>query len=84
MNNAEKHIKEPFAHVVRRNSISWQKAVLVRVIAIAAALLFGGLVSYLLIGVDPIKLYSTMIDGVFGTDRRIWKFAKDIALLLCV
>ena len=84
MNNAEKHIKEPFAHVVRRSSISWQKAVLVRVIAIAAALLFGGLVSYLMIGVDPIKLYSTMIDGVFGTDRRIWKFAKDIALLLCV
>ncbi len=84
MNNAEKHIKEPFAHVVRRGQISWWNAALIRVIAIVAALIFGGLVSYLLIGVDPIKLYSTMIDGVFGTDRRIWKLAKDIALLLCI
>ena len=84
MNKAEKHIKEPFARVIRRDSMSWQKAILVRVIAIVAALLFSGLMSYLLIGANPLKLYVTLFEGAFGTQRRIWKLAKDLALLLCI
>ncbi len=84
MSNHEKHIKEPFVRVVRRDVMGMWKSVLVRLIAIIAAMAFCGIASYLLIGANPIKLYTTMFEGAFGTSRRIWKLAKDIALLLCI
>ena len=76
------HDREPLGHIVKRDGLSLGKSVLVRALAIFAALVFCAIVCYLLIGANPLKLYSTMIDGAFGTPRRIWKFVKDLALLL--
>lgn len=73
---------EPLFHVVKRDGLPVGKAVLVRTVAIVAALVFCAIVCFLLIGANPLKLYGTMINGAFGTPRRIWKFAKDLALLL--
>ena len=80
--NISAHKHEPLFHIVKRDSLPLGKAILVRVIAIFAALVFCAIISALLIGANPIKLYTTMFDGAFGTPRRMWKFAKDLALLL--
>ena len=76
--------REPLFHIVKRNGLVWWKAWLVRVIAVVAALLFSGVVSYLLTGKNPIEIYKTMLDGAFGTERRIWNLLQAMAMLLCV
>ena len=76
------HVREPLFHVVKRDAMPMKNAVMVRALAVLAALVFCGIICFVLIGANPIKLYSTMVEGVFGSSRRIWKFAKDLAVLL--
>ena len=40
--------------------------------------------SALLTGENPLQIYLAMIDGAFGTSRRIWVLLQNIAILLCV
>lgn len=81
---SEKQTREPLIRVTKRSDISRVKAMLLRVIAVAAALLLCSLLSMILIGADPIKFIMTMIEGVFGSTRRMLKFFKDSAVLLCI
>lgn len=82
--NNEKTVKEPLFHVVKRGMLPWPKALLIRVIAVAAALVVCALLSLLLIQADPFEFLTTLVEGNFGSERRIWKFAKDAAVLLCI
>jgi len=76
--------KEPLFHIVKRETMPWYKSWGVRVLAVAAALLVAGLITLFLTGLNPVKVYATMIDGAFGTNRRIWALAQKTAILLCV
>ncbi len=76
------HSREPLFHVVKRDDLSLGKRIATRAIAIVAALVLCAIISFVLIGANPIKLYGTMLDGVFGTGRRMMKFLKDLAVLL--
>ena len=80
----EKRIREPLFHVVKRASIPLWKSLLIRVVAVVAALMLCSLLSILLIGADPVDFIKTMFEGAFGSGRRLWKFAKDAAVLLCI
>lgn len=71
-------------HVVKRSNISKKKALLIRVGVGVIALLFCSLLSVVLIGANPVKFITSMFDGAFGTPRRLWKLAKDTAILLCI
>ena len=73
-------------HVVKRSKTSmptW-KAWLIRVAAILLGAVVCALVTVFLTGINPIKVFATMIDGAFGTERRIWSLLQGIAMLLCV
>ncbi len=76
----------PLLHIVKRDqgSLSWQYKILIRAVAIALALLVSGLLITALADTDPIKVYKSMISGVFGTERRRWNAAQGMAMLLCV
>ena len=76
--------REPLFHIVKRDGIQWWKSWLVRIAAVVLALLFSGVVSYLLTGQNPIDIYKTMWDGAFGTARRTWNLLQALAMLLCV
>lgn len=84
MKNRVKTTQEPFLRIVKRSTISSSQAMLIRLIAIVAALLFCSLLSILLINANPFEFLATMFDGVFSSPRRLWKFAKDSAVLLCI
>lgn len=75
---------EPLFHIVKRDTIPLPKAMLIRVIAFVAALLLCSLLSVFLIKADPLEFVETLISGTFGSPRRIWKFAKNSAVLLCI
>lgn len=76
--------KDPLFRVIKRDTIPLYKSMLVRVIAIFAAFIFCGLLTYLLVGESPFDLYGSMFEGSFGTERKRWKLLKDIAILLCI
>ncbi len=75
---------EPLFHIVKRGSIVWWKSWIIRIVAVAAALVFSGVVSVLITGENPFDIYGTMIAGAFGTSHRIWNLLQALAMLLCV
>ncbi len=70
--------------ITKRAEISRFRAILVRVLAVALALFLCSVLSMALIDANPIKFLQTMFKGIFGSSIRLWKFAKDTAVLLCI
>ena len=79
-----KQKKDPLFHIIKRPAMPLWQSILIRVGAVAAALIFCGILCYIMIDVNPLKFFKTMWDGVFGTERRILKMFKDLAILLCI
>lgn len=80
----EKKTRTPLFHIVKRDQLPFWKSLLVRVIAIAAALIVSGVLITLLSGKNPLQVYGSMIDGVFGTPLRRWNLFQNMAILLCI
>ena len=77
-------VRVPLVHISRRSSLPWYKAWAIRAAAIVLALVACGVITTLLTGENPISIYASMLDGAFGTSRRIWVLLQNIAILLCV
>ena len=77
-------VREPMFHIVKRNSIAWWKAWTIRILAVLAALVVCSVITVLLTGKNPMDVYAAMFKGAFGTKRRIWGLAQNVAMLLCV
>ena len=71
-------------HITRRTDISWQQALFIRFVVIALALVLCGFITMAATGLNPIKVYATMIEGNFGTSRRVWMLLQNMAILLCI
>ncbi len=84
MEKAEKKIREPFMHIVKRTDVSFKKAILIRAIAILCATVVCGLIFVLLSGKNPFAFYQAIFEGSFGTPRRIWRMVHSLAILLCI
>jgi len=79
-----KTVKEPLAHITKRNSMVWWQAWIIRGIAVVAALLVCALIIVLLTGYNPVEVYKEMIEGSFSTSRKVWTLMQNIAMLLCI
>lgn len=84
MKTNKNRVHEPLFHVVKRDTIPVYKAMLIRVLAIAAGLLLCAVLSAFLIKANPVEFLETLFNGSFSSERRLWKFAKDSAVLLCI
>ncbi len=84
MKMRDKHISEPLFHIVKRDTIPLWKSMVIRVIAVIAALLLCAFLSIFMIEANPVDFLGTLVEGVLGSTRRLWKFAKDSAVLLCI
>jgi simple sugar transport system permease protein len=77
--------REPLFHVVKRHTIPFWQAMLIRAGAVLIAILFCSILSMILIdGANPGNFLETLIDATLGTPRKLWKFAKDASVLLCI
>ena len=81
---AAKKKREPFIHIVKRDTMPWYKSWAVRACAVLAALVVSAVVTMLLTGENPLMVYKTMVQGAFGSERRIWNLLQSLAMLLCV
>lgn len=76
--------REPLLHIVKRDSLPWYTSWLIRLAAVALALIVCAVLTMFLTHENPISVYSTMIKGAFGSSRRVWNLLQGIAILLCV
>lgn len=75
---------EPLIHIVKRTALPQYRQWIIRIGAVVLALIVTGIITMLLTGENPIQVYATMIDGAFGSSRRVWKLLQSLAMLLCV
>ena len=80
----KKKSREPLIHITKRGAIPWHKALVIRGSAILLALIFAGIITTLLTGENPIKVYVTIFNGSFGSLRRLWVLGQNTAILLLV
>ena len=84
MQKNDKAKREPLFHIVKRSGISTKQSIMIRAIAIAAALVIAGIISFLITKKSPLAIYKQMFLGVFGSSHRIMKTLKNLAVLLCI
>jgi len=89
-NGKNNKVHEPLFHLTKRATISWWQAWLIRILAVALGLVVCGLVAYLFsdrlrAGKKTLEdFYYCFIKGSFGTERKLWKFLKNMAVLQCI
>ena len=74
--------KQSLFHISKRDTLPLSKALLIRGGILLLALVFCGLITTLLTGQDPIAVYGTILDGAFGSSRRIGVTFRNVAVLL--
>jgi len=84
MSKASKSSKEPLIHITKRKTMAWQKAWLIRIASIVAALIVCAIVTTSATGLDPFSVFSKILEGAFGSERKIWILGKETAVLLCI
>lgn len=77
-------IKQPFVRIVKRDSMKPTKAWGIRLIALLASLIVCAVLIFAITKLNPLKVYSTMFTGAFGTPRRSWQTVRDTMMLLCI
>ncbi|MBQ4452976.1 MAG: ABC transporter permease [Clostridia bacterium] len=83
-------LKEPLVHLTKRETPGFAASMLIRVAAFVLGMLVCGLVAFLLVGKlqkEPGRIwefYNCFIKGSFSTERKLWSFLKNIAVLLCI
>jgi len=76
--------KEPLITVVKRGEISWKKGLLIRLAAIAAALLVCSIVTLIFTKRNPLFIFETIVSGAFGNYTRILETSYQTAILLII
>ncbi|NCC67145.1 MAG: ABC transporter permease [Clostridia bacterium] len=77
-------VREPFVRIIKRESIPTWRSWLIRLVSIVLALAVCGVIIVAMVKLNPLKVYSAMWDGAFGTGKRIWVTIRDAMLLLCI
>ena len=81
---SEHKTKQPLFHIAKRDAVSPLKAWGIRIAAIILALILSGILTMIMTNLNPIDVYASMIDGVFGTTRKFWSTLQSLAMLLLV
>ena len=76
--------KEPLFHVVRRRSMPWYQAWGIRAVSLVLALLVCALVTTIVTGDNPAQVFGAIVQGSFGSARKVWILLQNLAILLCV
>jgi len=76
--------KEPLFHMVKRGGISAKKAWMIRAVALILALIVCAAFIVPITHLNPLEVYSGLIDGAVGNNRRLWVTIRELSVLLCV
>ena len=76
--------REPLIRISKRSFMPLWQSIMVRVVAILIALIVCGFIIFAIVKENPIKVYQSMFNGAFGTNRRMWVTIRDIMMMLCI
>lgn len=79
-----KNHNTPLFHITKRKALPKQIAWAIRGGAIVLSLIVCAIVTTAMTGQNPLAVYKTMLEGAFGTSRKIWILLQNLAILLCV
>ena len=74
--------KQALFHISKRELLPLHKAMAIRIGIILLSLVFCGLVTTILTGQNPLSVYGTILDGAFGSARRMGVTFRNVAILL--
>ncbi|MGN0777631.1 MAG: ABC transporter permease, partial [Aristaeellaceae bacterium] len=83
-------VHESLFHLTKRTDVNPVRAMLIRLAAIVLGMVVCGLTAFLLIDKlhdSPEKItdfYACFIKGSFASERKLWKFLKNMAILQCI
>jgi simple sugar transport system permease protein len=77
-------VHEPLIRVVKRDPLPFWKAALVRAAMILAAVVVASVFIVMITGANPALVWSTMFRGVFKSKSVVWRFVRELAILLGV
>ena len=73
----------PQIHLTKRDGVSLREAIIVRALAILAALIVCAIITVVVTHDNPLSIYATIFKGAFGKGRGFVTL-HEIAILLCV
>lgn len=76
--------KEALVHMTKRDTLSASQRVFIRLIAIVIALILCAIITTITTKLNPIAVYGSMLNGAFGSQRKIWITAQDMSILLLI
>ncbi len=80
----EKTVNEPLFHIVKRSDLPFWKGILIRVIAVLAAIVFCFLFAYVVVDVKPGMMMESFMKGNFGTPQKFFVLFKNLSILLLI
>lgn len=78
----EKVHHEPLFYITKRTETSPKQMFLIKAAVIGVGVLFCALLTILLTGENPLRVFASMVDGSFGTIRKVWNLLQSSAILL--
>ena len=92
MTNAKiKQSHEPLIHITKRDDCGLLKSTIVHFIGIVVALVLSSLLIIAVTGQNPVSLFKSMFEGVFGTsiansgiNKKYVESLHIVAILLCI
>ena len=78
------HTREPLIRISKRQGMPLWRAMLIRLIAVLLAMAVAAIVIFAIVHMNPLKVYSSMFSGNFGTKKRVWFMLRDMAVLACI
>jgi simple sugar transport system permease protein len=86
-----KQVHEPLIHITKRDDCGLLRSTIVHFIGIVIALIFSSLLIVAITGQNPISLFKSMFEGVFGTpiansgiNKKYIESLHIVAILLCI
>lgn len=70
--------------ISKRGAISRKKSLAIRLAAIVIAIIVCAVITMATTGTDPFAVFSAFINGSFGTERKLWIFLQNTAILLII
>ena len=70
--------------ISKRGAVSRKKSLAIRLAAIVIAIIVCAVITLATTGTDPFAVFSAFINGSFGTERKLWIFLQNTAILLII
>ena len=70
--------------ISKRGAVSRKRNIAIRLAEIALAIIVCAIITMATTGTDPLAVFSAFINGSFGSERKLWIFLQDTAILLII